>query len=103
MIQAVRVGALLLIVGATTRVASAADARCSSLTRLTIPDVSIVSATSVPAGPFTPPGSNGTPLAVPALCRIVAVATPTSDSQITFEVWIPDGTAWNGKFQGVGT
>jgi feruloyl esterase len=25
-----------------------------------------------------------------------------ADSEIQFEVWIPAGTAWNGKFQGVG-
>src|SRR5215467_4635469 len=103
MIQAVRFGALFLIVGATARMASAADAHCPNLTGLTIPDVSIVSATSLSAGPFTPPGSSGAPLSIPALCRIVAVATPTSDSHINFEVWIPEGAAWNGKFQGVGT
>jgi feruloyl esterase len=103
MIQAVRFGALFLIVGATARMASAADARCSNLTGLTIPDVSIVSATSLPAGSFTPPGSSGAPLTIPALCRIVAVATPTTDSHLNFEVWIPEGSAWNGKFQGVGT
>ncbi len=85
------------------RVASAADTRCSNLTALTIPNVSIASATSLPAGPFSPPGSNGAPLTIPALCRVVAVATPTSDSHINFEVWIPEGSAWNGKFQGVGT
>jgi Tannase and feruloyl esterase len=92
----------LLIVLVAARPA-AADERCASLTALRIPDVSIVSATSLSAGPFTPPGSSGAPLSIPALCRIVAVATPTSDSQINFEVWIPEGTAWNGKFQGVGT
>ena len=31
------------------------------------------------------------------------MATPTSDSHISFEVWIPEGSGWNGKFQGVGT
>ena len=34
--------------------------------------------------------------------RVVAVSTPTSDSAINFEVWIPAAEAWNGKFQGVG-
>src|SRR5439155_18047336 len=29
-------------------------------------------------------------------------ATPTSDSNIHFEVWIPPAGEWNGKFQGVG-
>ncbi|HEX7797084.1 MAG TPA: tannase/feruloyl esterase family alpha/beta hydrolase, partial [Vicinamibacterales bacterium] len=95
------ISSLLIVLVAARPVA--ADERCASLTALKIPDVSIVSATSLPAGPFTPPGSSGAPLSIPALCRIVAVAMPTSDSHITFEVWIPEGTAWNGKFQGVGT
>jgi feruloyl esterase len=94
--------AILILLGAAGRTASAADARCASLTAITIPSVSIASATSLPAGPFSPPGSNAA-LTIPALCRIVAVATPTSDSHINFEVWIPEGSGWNGKFQGVGT
>ena len=91
------------LLGALARVASGAGTPCAALTALKIPDVSIVSATSVPAGPFTPPGSSSAPLTVPALCRVAAVAAPTADSQINFEVWIPEGGAWNGKFQGVGT
>src|SRR6476659_2939521 len=93
---------VLICMLASARLASAADARCASLTAITIPGVSIASATSLPAGPFSPPGSNA-PLTIPALCRVVAVATPTSDSHINFEVWIPEGGGWNGKFQGVGT
>ncbi|HUR34922.1 MAG TPA: tannase/feruloyl esterase family alpha/beta hydrolase [Vicinamibacterales bacterium] len=82
----------------------AAGTPCTALGALTIPNVSIVSASPVPAGPFTAPGSaGGQTLAVPALCRVVAVATPTADSHINFEVWIPEGAGWNGKFQGVGT
>jgi feruloyl esterase len=32
---------------------------------------------------------------------VVAVSTPTPDSQIDFEVWLPT-TGWNGKLQGIG-
>src|ERR1700722_10272462 len=32
-------------------------------------------------------------------CRIVGVATPASDSQIGFEIWLPPASAWNGKYQ----
>ena len=28
--------------------------------------------------------------------------TPSSDSDIKIEVWLPDSAAWNGKFQAVG-
>ena len=82
--------------------ATAGGSPCGALRGLTIPDVSIVSAISVPAGSLAP--STGTqPLTVPALCRIVGVASPTPDSHIIFEVWILVGNPWNGKFQGVGT
>jgi feruloyl esterase len=55
----------------------------------------------VAAGQFEPaPGAER--LDVPAFCRVVAVATPTTDSTINFEVWLPAADAWNKKFQGVG-
>ena len=74
-------------------IAGAAGTDCAALTGLTIPDVSLTSATPVPAGPFAVPGGRGgaPPLTVPAFCRVVAVATPTADSHINFEVWIPEG------------
>ena len=46
---------------------------------------------------------------LPAFCRVTATLTPTSDSDIKIEVWLPapraegaPGTAWNGKLQSVG-
>lgn len=73
---------------------------CGALTSLTMPDVTINDAAMVNAGAFTPPGEPK-PSTVPAFCRVQGVATPTSDSHIEFEVWIPRDT-WNGKFQAVG-
>ena len=72
---------------------------CESLTGLNLPDATITSANFVPAGQFVPP--TGMPFAVPAFCRAVGVATPTSDSVINFEVWLP-AAGWNGKFNGIG-
>src|SRR4029453_16989891 len=74
---------------------------CTDLKALTIPNVTITSAGSVPAGPFTPPGLRN-PITLPSFCRVEATARPTADSEIRFEVWIPPTAAWNGKFQGVG-
>jgi pimeloyl-ACP methyl ester carboxylesterase len=37
-----------------------------------------------------------------AYCRVRATSTPTADSDIRIEVWIPLGSAWNGKFEQVG-
>src|SRR4029079_3679894 len=50
--------------------------------------------------------SSGNPPAaapvLPAHCRVAATLKPTSDSDIKMEVWLPDGAAWNGKFEAVG-
>src|SRR5882724_10914402 len=81
--------------------AAAAGTACANLAALTMPSVTIKSATAVTAGPFAPPGSQ-TPMTLPAFCRIEATARPTSDSDIKFEVWIPPAEAWNGKLEGVG-
>ena len=56
--------------------ARASGSSCAALGGLAIPDVSIVSATSVAGGPLVP-AAGVQPLTVPALCRIVAVATPS--------------------------
>jgi feruloyl esterase len=80
---------------------AAPGAACESLVGLTIPGVTIDSATSVAAGAFTPPNAQA-PLTLPAFCRIAATARPTSDSEIRFEVWAPLAENWNGRFQGVG-
>jgi pimeloyl-ACP methyl ester carboxylesterase len=37
-----------------------------------------------------------------AYCRVRATSKPTTDSDIRIEVWIPLGSAWNGKFEQVG-
>lgn len=36
-------------------------------------------------------------------CRIVGIATPTADSRIGFEVWLPPAAQWNGRFQAEGS
>jgi feruloyl esterase len=88
-------------VGALLTPALSAATGCENLAAMTMPNVSIRSANAVAAGPFTVPGSRQE-MTLPAFCRIEAVARPTSDSEIKFEVWIPPADAWNGKFQGVG-
>ena len=39
--------------------------------------------------------------ALPAFCRVAATLTPSSDSDVKIEVWLPAGK-WNGKFLAVG-
>ena len=79
---------------------AASAANCSDLVKLS-PDVTITSGTGIPAGQFIPPGSSNS-VETPEFCRVVAVAKPTSDSIINFEVWIPSGQGWNHNFLGVG-
>ena len=38
---------------------------------------------------------------MPAFCRVAATLTPSKDSDIKIEVWLP-ASGWNGKFQAVG-
>jgi hypothetical protein len=75
---------------------AAADS-CSSLAGLALADTTITTAASVTGGSFTPPGSSTSLANLPDFCRVAAFATPTSDSHIQFEVWIPESD-WNGKY-----
>jgi feruloyl esterase len=78
----------------------AAAASCASLTGLALPDTTITAAQSVLTGTFTAP--NGQVFdGLPAFCRVAAKLTPTSDSDINIEVWLPF-SAWNGRYLGLG-
>ena len=78
---------------------------CEQLAMLALPNAKIDSATMVAAGTFTPPAATANTANVygnlPAFCRVTATLTPSSDSDIKTEIWLP-ATGWNGKFQAVG-
>jgi feruloyl esterase len=77
-------------------------ASCESLKSLALPDVTIDSSTTVPAGPFKDPNLPWAPaVQVPEYCGVKGTIRPTSDSDIKFEVWLPVA-GWNGKLQGAG-
>jgi hypothetical protein len=83
---------------ATAALGRATD--CASLSSTNLPNTSVTTAQSVPAGRFMPP--YGRPLdKLPAFCRLAGVIRPSSDSDIRFEVWLP-ASGWNGKFLSVG-
>ena len=78
-------------------------ASCESLSDLKLPDTTIVSAKSVAAGTFTPPvpgARTAQPVAI-AFCRVTGTIKPSSDSNIKFEVWLPQ-TGWTGRYESVG-
>jgi hypothetical protein len=75
---------------------------CEKLKDLQLTDTAIISADSVAAGPFAlPPGSPAPSIDVTAFCRVKGQIKPTSDSNITLEVWLP-ASGWNGKFEQLG-
>ena len=78
-------------------------ASCESLASLSLPDAKITAAQVVAAGAFSPPtgGRADVYKSVPEFCRVAATLTPSSDSDIKVEVWLPT-TGWNRKFQAVG-
>jgi len=98
-----------LMIVPCVKVAAAGAASCESLATLSLPHTTITLAQSVPAGEFTPPlapdapaGSKPTPLKdLPAFCRVAATSSPSPDSTIKIEVWMP-AADWNGRFEGVG-
>jgi feruloyl esterase len=82
---------------------AAAAVPCESLSATALPNASITLATHMDAGAFpAPPGRGANAYkALPAFCRVAATLTPTGDSSIRIEVWMPE-SGWNGKLQSVG-
>jgi feruloyl esterase len=100
------IGALLLLGMALDTQAMAATP-CDGLAGLTLTDAKIDSAAVVPAGSFLMPGRGGRGAGtaafanLEAFCRVTATLTPSRDSDIKIELWLPQA-GWNGKFQAVG-
>ena len=107
--------------------AAASSTPCESLTNLKLDKAVVTSAVMVPEGPAPRPAGRGPagapgaaqapraggaaaraggappqPVILPAHCRVDLDLTPTSDSMIKMEMWLPPMEAWNGKFMGVG-
>src|SRR5256885_759277 len=82
---------------------------CDSLAKLDRPGTTIKSASVVAAGTFRSPTARRTPSPeifnsfdrLPAFCRLQAMISPSNDSRINVEVWLPI-TGWNGLYLGVG-
>lgn len=89
----------LIVVGFSAASVHAAD--CSSLRKLKFPDTSITLAESVVSGNLSLSASSQPLQELPKFCRVAGVIRPSSDSEIRFEVWMPQDN-WNGRFLGVG-
>jgi feruloyl esterase len=92
------VGLLIL----ASAVLALAQTPCELLKPLSLPNMTIMAAEALPVGPFQAPGTPPpVPVTLPARCRVAAILTPSSDSHIEMELWLPTEN-WNGKFQAVG-
>ncbi len=76
-------------------------ASCESLAQFHAPNVTITSAIAAEPPYKIPGGPNGPTITKP-FCRVEGFLTPTSDSHIGFEVWLPPAADWNHKFQAIG-
>lgn len=81
---------------------------CAGLAKVTLPHATIMLAQEVPAGAFHLSRADGAGAqqenpfpALPSFCRVVMKLTPSADSDITVELWLPEH-GWNRKFLGVG-
>ena len=102
--------ALVLVVLPAVFHAQQPPAGASSCDRLAatlkLPNATVTATHAVAAGQFTAPGASGAAASrayadLPAFCRVELTLTPSPDSDIRSEVWLPL-SGWNGKFQEVG-
>ena len=83
--------------------ASTADAACEDLMKFPLTGGRITSAVSVAQN--DPIDISIFHIKLPAplgFCRVSATLTPSPDSAILAEVWLPEAVNWNGKFLGSG-
>jgi feruloyl esterase len=79
---------------------------CESLVQVKVTNGRVLAAEAAQAGAFAPPNTaNATANAAfntaPAFCRVTLKLTPSSDSDIAAEVWLPQ-SGWNHKLQASG-
>ena len=67
-----------------------AQTSCANLTAVALPHASVTRAVD------TPLAKGGT------ACKVEVTATPTADSDIRIQAWIPEGAAWNGRYVQLG-
>ena len=82
--------------------AIAASTSCENLRSLALPHARVDSAETAGRGPGAGRGPATNMYGdVPAFCRVRATLTPSTDSDIKAEVWLP-ASNWNGKYEAVG-
>lgn len=74
---------------------------CAALAGLAFEGTTITAADMVSNGSVAV-SPTSTLTGMPAFCRVQAISRPSADSNIGFEVWLPDRSNWNGRFLSTG-
>src|SRR5215813_12360365 len=94
---------LFLLLGSLTAAAAHAS-DCASLISARFSGAELKKVEPISLGTFKPSDQSGAPPAIfhelPVFCRVVGVIRPTADSEIGFELWLPE--RWNGRYLQVG-
>src|ERR1700732_815923 len=86
-----------VVIGLFATSPAAASTTCSQLaSKFHRPNTTITTAQTVLAGTFTAPDGE-TFTGLPQFCRVAGFTTPTSDSHINFEGWVPE-SGWNLQY-----
>jgi feruloyl esterase len=105
-----RIAVLIAFLGAATvdslNAPTSAPLACESLAQMAVTNGQVLAADLVQAGAFAPPAAmNAAAIAAfktaPAFCRVTLKLTPSDDSDIRVEVWLPQ-SGWNRKLQASG-
>lgn len=106
-VRALAIACLLVaVVPAAMAAGKPGSAGCQRLHAVKLPDAEITSVEFVTSGTLAPPGAvtfRGEPIVLrdlPRFCKVVGTSRPSPDSQIGFEVWLPE--EWNGRYQQLG-
>jgi hypothetical protein len=93
-----RITILIALLGAATldalNAAAPAPITCESLAQMAVRNGQVLSAESVQAGAFAPPNATNANATeafkmLPVFCRVSMKLTPSADSDIRVEVWLP--------------
>jgi tannase/feruloyl esterase len=93
--KGIGMGAALLALTSFGAAGTAQAATCESLAQASFPNTVITAAQSV-TGSFTYPSGHQV-TGLPASCHVTGSIRPTSDSDIRFDLWMPNEN-WNHKF-----
>ena len=90
---------LICLAGVGSSPAFAAD--CGNLKNLKLEDTTVTRADAVTTGTLAVSDDEAPMQGLPAFCRVRGIMRPSSDSEIRFEVWMPE-QEWNGRLLGSG-